>query len=52
MKERTTHLSEHSKIQKVRDVSAALLDGTFDPVADDRSVGLEDAVPTLSLIHI
>ena len=46
MKERTTHLSEHSKIQKVRDVSAALLDGTFDPVADDRSVGPEDAVPT------
>ena len=46
MKERTTHVSEHSKIQKVRDVSAALLDGTYDPVADDRSVGPEDAVPT------
>ena len=45
MKERTTHVSDHSKIQKVRNVSAALLDGAFDPVADDRSLGPEDAVP-------
>ena len=37
---------EHSKIQKVRDVSAALLNGVFDPVSDDRSAGSEDDAPT------
>ena len=46
MKERTTHLSELSKVQKVRDVSAALLNGAFDPLADDRSAAPEDDVPT------
>jgi len=46
MKERTTQESEHSKVQKVRDVSAALLNGAFDPLADDRSAAPEDDVPT------
>ena len=46
MKERTTQESEHSKVQKVRDVSVALLNGTFDPVADERSAASEDDVPT------
>ena len=46
MKERTTQESEHSKVQKVRDVSAALLNGTFDPIADEPSVASEDDVPT------
>ena len=46
MKERTTQESEHSKVQKVRDVSAALLNGTFDPVADERSAASEDDGPT------
>ena len=32
MKERTTQESEYSKVQKVRDVSAALLNGAFDPI--------------------
>ena len=36
----------HSKIQKVRDVSAALLSGAFDPLADDRSAASEDDMPT------
>lgn len=46
MKERTTQESEHSKVQKVRDVSAALLNGTLDPVADERSAASEDDGPT------
>ena len=46
MKERTTQESEYSKVQKVRDVSAALLNGAFDPLADDRSAAPEDDVPT------
>jgi len=46
MKERTTQESEYSKVQKVRDVLAALLSGAFDPVADDRSAAFEDDVPT------
>ena len=33
---------EHSKIQKVHDVLAALLNGVFDPVSDDRSAASED----------
>ena len=46
MKERTPQESELSKVQKVRDVSVALLNGTFDPVADERSAASEDDVPT------
>ncbi|MEC8870184.1 MAG: hypothetical protein VYD96_02975, partial [Pseudomonadota bacterium] len=46
MKERTTQESEYSKVQKVRDVLAALLSDAFDPVADDRSAAFEDDVPT------
>ena len=46
MNETASQELERSKIQKVRDVSAALLNGVFDPVTDDRSAGYEDDSPT------
>ena len=46
MNETASQELEHSKIKKVRDVSAALLNGVFDPVTHDQSAGYEDDVPT------
>ena len=46
MNETASQELERSKIQRVRDVSAALLNGVFDPVSDDRSAVSEDDAPT------